>query len=280
MRRTEPPVVAIVGIDGAGKTTALSLVGDRVPTSVTLSSMRNHGIADAPLRDLSEVLERLRTEAEALNSPRLVLTAIFLQMCMFGPTERFFSATMSPDVVLVDRHPVVDAAVYLPVFRKIIDSDESLNSVPPLRDVLGSTDEQLVVRWLESRGRQLGETWNIDDLSGSLLSLTSLPDSVRLEKLEVMLQTSLPQLVVWLDLAVDRASNRLASRAGIREIHESRHHLAEIRGSYRRVLRNLPPTVQVVPIAVGEMTPDDVADSIVSVMTEKERHVLAGISAA
>lgn len=279
MPRLEPPVVALVGIDGSGKSTVLSLIGDRVPTCVTLSSMRNHDVADAPLRDLSEALDRLRTRAHSLNSPRLVLATMFLQMCMFGPTERFFSGATSPTFVLADRHPVVDATVHLPTFKKIIDSDEAHNSTPDLRSVLGPKDAKLVVRWLEAQGRRLDEAWSIDDLCEYLLSLTSIPDSVLLENLTVMLQTPLPQLIIWLDIDIDIATDRLASRSGLREIHESRNHLTRIRTRYQHVLNTLPPEVQVFPIAVDERSPDQVADSVITAVTERQSHVLAGVSA-
>lgn len=275
-----PGVAAIVGIDGAGKSTAIRLVGDRIGAHcAVLSSMRNHEVADAPLRDLSLALDRLRTAAEELGSQRLKLAALYLQMCMYGPTEQFVIRALAPSVVLSDRHPIIDAAVYLPLFRRIIESSGDAG-IPTWRDRVSAGERGLITRWADAQHRRLGVARDLTALTSELMALADNDFEPFLAQIAPLLQAALPAHVLWLDLEVEQALQRLASRPGPRELHETRRHLLTVRAGYLRVLGNLPSRVRVSRIEVGDLTPEEVAEALTEQLIKDESRVHTGTSAA
>lgn len=276
----KPVVAAIVGIDGAGKSTAIRLVGDRIgaPCAV-LSSMRNHEVADAPLRDLSMALDRLRTAAEELGSQRLKLAALYLQMCMYGPTEQFVVRALAPSVVLSDRHPIIDAAVYLPLFRRMIESSGDAG-VPAWWDRVSAEERGLITDWADAQNRRLGTTRDLTALTSELMALADQGFGPFLAKIAPLLQAALPERVLWLDLEVEQALQRLAGRQGPRELHETRRHLVTVRAGYLRVLENLPSSIRVSRIEVGDMSSEEVAEALIEQLVKDERRVHTGTSAA
>ncbi|MFI6044532.1 hypothetical protein ACIA8C_23095 [Nocardia sp. NPDC051321] len=281
MTQGEPIVAAIVGIDGAGKSTAIRLVGHRLGAHcAVLSSMRNHEVADAPLRDLSLALDRLRTAAEELGSQRLKLASLYLQMCIYGPTEQFVIRALAPSVVLSDRHPIIDAAVYLPLFRRMIESSGVAAGIPEWRDRVSAEERGLITRWMDAQNRRLGTTLDLTVLTSDLMALADHGFGPFLAKIAPLLQATLPQRVLWLDLEVEQALQRLASRQGPRELHETRRHLMTVRAGYLRVLENLPSRIRVSRIEVGDLAPEQVVEALTEQLIKDDRRVHTGTSAA
>ncbi len=120
MRESRPLRAALVGIDGCGKTT----VADRLrgPGTVVIHTIHPHETVDGPFHELSRHLQTLSVTADRLRSPQLKVAAFYLLLHLYAPTERFLTQTFAPHTILSDRHPLIDAMVYLPLYRRAATS--------------------------------------------------------------------------------------------------------------------------------------------------------------
>jgi thymidylate kinase len=281
MNAARPVSAALVGIDGSGKSTVAHLVGTRMgPRCAVMSCLRNHEMADAPLHNLSTALDRLSKEADVMGSQRFKLAALYLQMCMFGPTERFVAQAVTPLVVLSDRHPIVDAAVYLPLFRQMIESSGDAADVSDWLGRITAAERDLVTAWASAQGRRLGGAIDLGTVALDLIALTHRGIEPLMDDIAMLLQACLPDFVIWLDIDVDQALHRIDRRARPRELHETRQRLLAVHKGYERVLGALTARLPVHRILVGEQSPADVADVVAELLAKEGCCVHTGTSAA
>jgi thymidylate kinase len=249
-----PQRIALVGIDGSGKSTLARLLAAERGYEV-LSSLRNHESPDAPLQELSLTLDAIASAVDQLGSPDLKLALLYLQMCMFGPTERFRAmSARAPRKLISDRHPVIDAAVYLPVFRPMLQGPDHARS---LLEKINSSDLKQAVAWTDAQARRLGKPLDLCTIAIDLTTLVDeqLPEQLR--QLAIRMHTTLPDAVIHLDISVGEALRRIARRGNPREPHETAAHLRHLQSSYATVLTALAP-IPIHHIQVDHLTPNQV----------------------
>jgi thymidylate kinase len=240
---------AIVGIDGSGKSALVHRLRERIghPPSrlVALNCPRYHDTPDAPLAELSAQLKALSDVADELGSFELKLGALYLRMTLYGPVERFLTETFAPEHLVSDRHPLVDMLAYVPLYGSKVASRLDGGALEPvLRERLGAAGPgalDAALAWHDRENRRLGRDMGFWAIAQDVV------ESFRQEPPEIVADfgrrfgTALPDVVVLLDVEPQEAARRLAGReAGRQELHESEQALTVVRGTYERVLQQLP----------------------------------------
>ncbi|MEV6282735.1 hypothetical protein [Kribbella sp. NPDC051770] len=247
----KPFRVALVGTSGAGKSTTAGLLRDWTGWMV-LSGLRSHESVTGPLWDLSLSLEAASALANRCGSADLKLLTFYLKLCMFGPMERFCADAYAPEVVIVDQHPLVDAAVDLPALGR----RATFGDLRPFLTMIDAVGRPLIVAWAEAQARRLGRSLQPRDFVIELARLSSLRHEDRLQSLQNLLNCELPDLIVHLNLATDtarRPAEERDSTGGRRPVADP-----EQRARYSDLLSHLDLT-PVVRIDVDTRSPDEIA---------------------
>jgi hypothetical protein len=258
IRMRRPLRVALVGIDGCGKTTVASLLGD--PGCVVLHTIHPDETIDGPFRELSGHLQTLSVLADRLHSPQLKIAAFYLLLRTYTPTERFFTQAFDPHTIVSDRHPLIDALVYLPLYRRVAAATPA--SAPDWKAGLDPDARRAIRAWAR-RADCEQDMWA---LGQRLLSLYTPDRDKLLILLSSLLKTALPDVVIQLDLEVDEALRRVKQRGRSGELHETAAQLSAVRGQYQAVLgwlasRPTPITVHRIDCGPGR-SPDELAADV------------------
>ena len=241
-------VIGVVGIDGAGKTSVirrfveLSLVP--AETAITMTCPRYHETPNAPMALLSEQLQAFSTASDALGSFELKMTALFMQMTLFGPVEGFFLDTFRPRFIMAEHHALVDTLAYGNFYTTMVKrSPDRQRFEQPLREQLeevAPATYEAIEAWHLSQNRRLGRDISLWDLAPYFRELLAKPWPEVIAELSAIYQTRLPDVVLLLDLPVEVAMARLGQREGDqRELHEQSAILAQLRKNYQEVLAYL-----------------------------------------
>jgi thymidylate kinase len=251
--------IALVGIDGGGKSTlARALVdglrarGRRVAHLVCPGYHLSTAAGPAP-RGLAErartarALERLSSFADERGARALKGIAMFLQMRLYGPIEALLAAG-GPEVLLGERHAVVDALAYAPLYlRELSGAGEqgAAGSLPPHEPVGGGVPSARLLA--EARGTvdavegsgafdAAAGALGAGDFVGRLRGLFTPPEGI-VDRLEAAFGTTVPRRVLLLAADPAEAARRLAARPGApAEMHETEADLAALAASYERAL--------------------------------------------
>ncbi|TCC34929.1 hypothetical protein [Kribbella sindirgiensis] len=159
---------------------------------------------------------------------RLKLLVLYLQLCMFGPIERFWLDACAPDVLVADRHPVIDGPTYLPVFSQRLASASGgpdLSAVDPI-------DLDRILWWADAQASRLGRSLDPGQLIAELVGLGELDDGALLREVPAWLNCGLPDLVLQFVVPPEAAAARLQERGDNRELHENVRTLAVLDARY------------------------------------------------
>ncbi|MBT2210113.1 hypothetical protein [Actinomadura sp. NEAU-AAG7] len=266
--RPGPLRLAILGIDGSGKSTVARCLAERSPIGgrhAVLSCVRPHENPDAPLHELSRHLDLLSKEADRLHSPELKLAVLYLQMCTYGVSERFFVRELGADVVISERHPVIDALAYLPLYRSAIVRLAGPGRADAVREglaALPAASVEAATAWCEALGRRSGRPApRLDTLAGELVALPDRPAAEQIAEFRDRFGIGLPDIAVLLDVDVATAADRIGARDRRAEQHERPDRLTRLRDGYERALPAFG-SVTIHRIQVGARPPGDVAAEI------------------
>ena len=257
--------VALVGIDGVGKTTVLHRLRERDDVAV-VHAVRGHEDPDSPFSDLSAALAEASSAADALGRVQLKVAVLCLQLCLFGPAER--RATGRSPTLLADRHPLVDPLVYLPMFASVARDAGPGGDVEAWWHKQEPGAARAVGDWL----RTCAGTSDPWELGTEVLRWGTLPPHEMLDVLGRTFGVTLPDGVLLLDLPVDQALRRTRERARGSELHETRAFLSATRQRYDEVLDRLARSRP--ELAVRRV---DCADRSVDDVTALVRSAVAGI---
>ncbi|WP_242902303.1 hypothetical protein [Actinomadura terrae] len=275
--RPNPLRLAILGIDGSGKSTVARCLAERALVGgrhAVLSCVRPHENPDAPLHELSRHLDVLSKEADRLGSPELKLAVLYLQMCTYGVGERFVTRELGVDVVVSERHPVIDALAYLPLYRSAIVRAAGPGRADAVRAKLAALPAESVeaaAAWCEALGRRSARPApKLETLAGELVALAGRPAAEQIAEFRVRFGTGLPDIAVLLDVAVETAADRIGARDRRAEQHERPDRLIRLRDGYDRALPAFG-AVALHRIQVGARPPGDVAAEIARLVTAGAR---------
>ncbi|MFI8887526.1 hypothetical protein [Streptomyces sp. NPDC053813] len=250
--------VALVGIDGTGKTTVLRRIHERDGIAV-VHAIRSHDDPVSPFAELSLALADASAVADALGRVQLKVAVLYLQLCLYGPAER--QALQNSPVLLTDRHPLIDPLVYLPLFGRVERDDEPGDDIEAWWGKQDPGAARSVRDWLRTCSGGT-DPWS---LGTELLRLGTRPGPEIHEELSRRLGVTTPEAVLLLDLPVAQALRRTRERTRGGELHETTAFLSATRQRYDEVLDWLSaarPDVTVRRIDCSGLSPDGVAEQV------------------
>ncbi|MFG1665888.1 hypothetical protein [Streptomyces sp. Y7] len=250
--------VAVVGIDGSGKTTVLRRAAERDGFAV-VHAVRGHDDPNSPFAGLSRALAGASAAADAVGRIQLKVAVLFLQLCLYGPGERH--AAHRSAIVLADRHPLVDPLVYLPLFGHLARNDEPGSDVAAWWHEQEPDAARAVRAWLEARTGHT-DPWTLGE---ELLRLGTRPPEEMLDRLTHRFGVTPPHGVLLLDLPVQQALRRTGERLRDSELHETAAFLTAARQRYESVLDWLTrthPDLTGQRIDCSGLSVDEVADRV------------------
>ncbi|MEV6275156.1 hypothetical protein [Nocardia sp. NPDC051832] len=232
--------IAVVGIDGAGKTSVLTRLRELAPATAAFESFTCpdfHDTPNAPLSALSRQLKAMSDGADTIGNLQVKAVALYLQMTLYGPVEKFHTDTYRPSVLVFERHPLIETQVYGPFYLLLAGIEGDLTAAYEELDAVlepGALDR--IRGWHDREMRRLGLELELTDLLGDIAGLVGRDPADSVAGFAARFRTTLPDDVLWLDVPPEQAAARCAQRgAGAsKEAHETPEYLAALRDGYLR----------------------------------------------
>lgn len=234
--------IAVVGIDGCGKSQIVARMRDLVAQDLSLEAISCpdfHDNANAPMHTLSRQLKALGEAADEVSNSAIKASALYLRMTLYGPTERFFLDTYDPAVLMCERHPLIETLVYAPLYVRL--SRHVRADPPALEHILDAAETRVagarrgIDHWHRSEAARAGSTTDIWGVIGEIADLIGAGTQAAIEGFGLRYRTTLPDEVIWLETPPADAARRCASRVGGTEVHETVEHLTSLRENYVRL---------------------------------------------
>jgi 1-acyl-sn-glycerol-3-phosphate acyltransferase len=218
-RLTLAPTLAVLGIDGSGKSTVSRLLAQRLSLqrSACLVSDRLEFYERGELKPLQPLgleeargmLSRYAKQAKSLASYKIPkLAELVLRDRLLANVNRWYA----PQLIVQDGSPLLNMAAWVALYdRENLDDDTLVKAIAVLT------------------GEKTGPSQN-DPVFKQIPELTVL-SRLGLTHLQ------LPRLLVLLDLPSEVACARITSRSRPRQPHETEEKLGRLREAYQRVVR-------------------------------------------
>jgi thymidylate kinase len=272
--------IAIVGIDGSGKSTITKRLFEMFSGSgydaIVMNCPSYHNTPNAPLADLSELLEAFTKIADNLGSFQLKGVSIFLQATLFGPIEKFLIETFQPKLLISERHAIVDAisygAFYQNLMRQKMDREQLEG---PLRDALEKFQNgayRSLLNWVEHLCKRLGHSISLWEIDRHILEIFSKEGIELVDQLKNHFLTTLPDTVIMLDVKGEKAYSRVTEREDQhKELHEQSEMLEQIRQSYFNVFRFLNENYPGITTHIIETGDQNTIDAVLRQVIEQSK---------
>ena len=261
--------LAVVGVDGSGKSTAVAHLRDRLGAGsglATLHCPRYHDMADAPLAQLSRDLDALSVAADGLALRHVKAAALYLQMTLYGPVVRRLTRTLGPRCLVSDRHPIVDTLAYGPLYTRMLTGERPAAACDALRARLARRRPGAFERVQAWHRRVTGHDQPLADLACDVARIFAAPVGQVLDELGRRYRTRAPDVVVLLDVDPTVASTRLAGRGGRgSELHERVEALTTLRALYEGALdalRTERPEIDVHRLDATALSVEETVDAL------------------
>jgi 1-acyl-sn-glycerol-3-phosphate acyltransferase len=219
-RRPAPaPALAVLGIDGSGKSTVSRWLAQRLSAqgSACLVSDRLEFFERGELKPLQPLgleeargmIGRYAKRAQSLATYKIPkLAELVLRDRLLSDVNRWYA----PQWVVMDGSPLLNMAAWAALYgREDLDDDSLAKAIAVLAG-------------------------DASRLSRSDPLFDQIPELALMRRLGLT-HLQLPRLLVLLDLPADLACARIASRGGPRQPHETEEQLGRLREAYRRVVR-------------------------------------------
>lgn|GEM_PF-1095085 len=233
-----PHRLALVGIDGSGKTTAVAGLRRRLAAEgevVTVHSPSFHENPNAPLQQLSRQMREVSLLADEIDAFGLKVTMLYLQMTLYGAVERGMIEAFRPRCVVSDRHALVDTLAYGTVYKGLEPEPLERETLEPLlrRRLRSPESLDATIAWQRRLGGE-ADFWNLAlDLDRAF---EAGPAEI-LAEFGRRYATPLPDAVVLLDVAPRETLRRAGAReTAASELHEDPAILEALRGMYEHAL--------------------------------------------
>lgn len=255
-----PKKIAVVGIDGCGKSTVIRRFQELSPLKKGEARVMHcplyHTTPNSPLSELSAQMDTFSQAADRLGSFELKAAALYLQMTLYGPVESFFLETFHPQFLLSERHALVDSLAYGPFYGTLVQKDLSEATWGhPLKKELNQGKEETfdaIEAWHNQENKRGGRTTSFWDIAHDVQTIFQQPFDQTIPLLEERYRTTLPDVVLLLDLPGEVAQQRVGKReAQTRELHETESMLTALRNSYHQVIEKLGNRVETHIIDTG-----------------------------
>lgn len=247
-RREGPtPVVAILGIDGSGKSTHATSVAQRLSRGGSASVIKDSLLLyeDAEPRKLQPLLTetiRKSISARAKNAGSLKsykmpkLVDLFLRDHLLGQVERWYR----PDVIVMDGSPLLNIVAWSALYKP---SQFDAETCAKMIDVL---------------------TGKLDRTQPGNRVFKDFPELRHLRRFRLT-HLRCPDVVVFLDLDPAVACKRIRSRGERQQVHETEEKLAKLRSAYLDVCDVVERELQVPTTRVdADRTVERISDEIVN----------------
>lgn len=272
-----PYRLALVGIDGSGKTSVVARLRERTGADgeiATINAPIYHESPNAPLQLLSRQMHAVSLAADALGSRELKGAMLYLQMTLYGVVERCMIDAFAPRCIVSDRHALVDTLAYGPLYRgmlgAVLDGDKW---EPLLREQLVDAPAHSLdatLGWHEQHARGLGQTTGFWELPHEVGSVFEHAPAEVLAEFSRRYRTELPDAVVLLDIEPAEALRRSSTRSqASSELHENAAILGRLRAIYAGALEALErecPQVSVNRLEVTSLTLDETLDAVLELL--------------
>jgi|GEM_PF-3449087 len=273
--------IAVVGIDGTGKSTLVDALSARLQSSGqrvrTCRALQLSGDADWPLGHLSRSLDLLSSLGDELGLPALKGVALFLGMSLYGPAETFITTVLAPEWLVTERHPLIDAVTYAkfyaPLMRQPIERANEGQILTRLAQI--GVEPGLTMAAIEDWIRQLPVS--VDGAPGFfefpvvLHALFQLPPAELFDRLREIFRVDLPEHVAWLKAGIETANARISApgehRRPTRELHETQDILTLLQAAYGQTcasVAQIAPQTQVLTLETDAHHLESVVDSLLS----------------
>ena len=273
----DPYRLALVGIDGSGKTSVVARLRQRIGGDgevATIHAPIFHEGPNAPLQLLSRQMHAVSLAADALGSRELKGAMLYLQMTLYGVVERSVVDAFDPRCIVSDRHALVDTLAYGPLYSAMLGAVlDGEHWDPLLREHLADAPPHSLdatIAWHERLARRLGQTTTFWELPHEVGSVFERPPAEVLAEFARRYATELPDAVVLLDVEPAEALRRSATRTrSSSELHESQGLLERLRAIYAGALEALErdcPQVSVHRLDVTALTLDETLDAVLGLL--------------
>jgi thymidylate kinase len=270
--------LAVVGVDGSGKTSLVARLRERVGVEgdlVTVHAPAFHEHPNAPFQLLSRQLQAVSLAADELALVELKAAMLYLQMTLYGAVERCMVDTFDPRVVVSDRHAVVDTLAYGALYRGLIGAAlDGERLAPVLRERLAVAGAPLALDWAlsyhERVSRRLGSGSDFWELPHEVAAIFEGEPAQVIAEFVRRYESRPPDAVVVLAIepaeALARSSRRTAASS---EMHENVVALTKLAALYDHALERLArelPGIAIHRIDVTGLSPDETLDALVATL--------------
>ncbi len=257
---SSPRKIAVVGIDGCGKSTVIRRFLELSPLQKGEARVIHcplyHTTPNSPLSDLSRQMDAFSQAADRLGSFELKAAALYLQMTLYGPIESFFLNTFHPQFLLSERHALVDSLAYGPFYGDLVQKDLSEKQWGiPLKKELNQYKEktfEAIQGWHLHENQRGGRSISFWEIARDVQNIFEQPLEQTISLLGERYRKTLPDVVLLLDLPGKVAQQRVGERESqTRELHETESMLTALRNSYHQVIEKLNDRVETHIINTG-----------------------------
>jgi thymidylate kinase len=219
-RRREIPTVAVLGIDGSGKSTLSRSLAERLSPAgraclvtddvVTFERGRPQDVQPLVAEKLREAIGRRAKTARSLKSYKVPkLAELLLRDHVAGQVERWYA----PDVIVTDGSPLLNMTAWARLYREEPPEDAVLSAAMGVLSGRGTQDEEKT-------------------------AMEAFPELRTLKRLHLV-HLRLPDAVLFLDADPETCVGRITSRGEARQVHETPEKLGRLREGYRALCRFL-----------------------------------------